>query len=58
MAEETQLAEAGQEGEKPEFDLLPAERAAVILLLLGENKRQKLLVICLLVRCRHLALIW
>ena len=31
MAEETQLAEAGQEGEKPEFDLLPAERAAVIL---------------------------
>ena len=38
MAEETQLAEAGQDSEKPDFDLLPAERAAVILLLLGEEQ--------------------
>ena len=30
MAEETQLAEDGLEGEKPEFDLIPAERPAVI----------------------------
>ena len=43
MAEETQLAEAGQDSEKPEFDLLPAERAAVILLLLGEEQAAEII---------------
>ena len=28
MAEETQLAEAGQDSEKPEFDLLPAKNGS------------------------------
>ena len=41
MAEETQLAEAGQDSEKPEFDLLPAERAAVILYM-NENTNNSL----------------
>ena len=43
MAEETQLAEDGLEGEKPEFDLIPAERAAVILLLLGEEQAAEII---------------
>ena len=43
MAEETQLAEEGQEGEKLDFDLIPAERAAVILLLLGEEQAAEII---------------
>ena len=43
MAEETQLAEDGQEGEKLDFDLIPAERAAVILLLLGEEQAAEII---------------
>ena len=43
MAEETQLAEAGQDTEKPEIELLPAERAAVILLLLGEEQAAEII---------------
>ena len=58
MAEETQLAEAGQDSEKPEFDLLPAERAAVILLLLGEEQAQKSLVTCRHAKSKHLGPIW